>query len=386
MTTSVCKRNWFDTVSQRGLFQAWAAPLVGAAFTLVCLAGPILAANAAEAYLPLWSDKPGHVSDLVLIYQGGHRRLQWTPEELAPYVTWKWPSQGREEWLFDGFLFIEFSDGRKRDYAMGYGGHPARQTEWRWLLERNFSRTNALGALDALVGEAVQRLGAPAVRRKVVLTLPEPIHGQTDWGEVAGRKLDFNKAADRIVACEWHMDHARRMWGDAKLKNLELAGFYWVAEQASKASDILPEIGRAVRQRGFRFYWIPYWRSDGAAQWRELGFDFAWQQPNHFFHPDKVPDSRLGEATAFARADGLGMEFEADERAISNEKAFRPRFYEYLKAFTRDGVKAGASVAYYEGGGALLQMARSDDPNVRATYDALCKWVRDRQKTIPVKK
>jgi hypothetical protein len=128
-----------------------------------------------------------------------------------------------------------------------------------------------------------------------------------------------------------------------------------------------------------RFYWIPSWKANGAAQWRELGFDYAWQQPNHFFHPGKVPDARLGEATAFARRHGLGLEFEADHRAFSEAKAFRPRFHAYLNAFDRDGVTAKASVAYYEGGGALLQMARSDDPEVRGLYDALARWVAGRQ-------
>jgi hypothetical protein len=334
----------------------------------------------AEAYLPLRSDAPGHVSDLVLIYQGGVNRLNWNHDEISSYVTWKEPGSDKEEWLFDGFLYIEFRDARGRDYASGYGGEPARQTEWRWLLERNFSQTNALGALNEVIGEAAKRIGAPPTRRKVVLTLPEPIHGQTNWGTIGGRMLDFNLAADRIAACEWHMDQARELWKEAKFEHLELAGFYWVAERASKAQDILPVIANEVRKRGYRFYWIPYWNAAGAAQWRELGFDFAWQQPNHFFHPDKVPDSRLGEATAFARKYGMGLEFEADGRAIRNVKEFRPRFYEYLNAFARDGVKTGASVAYYEGGGALLQMARSSDPEVRAMYDTLSRWVAERQR------
>lgn len=336
--------------------------------------------SAAESWLPLRSERSGHVTDLVLIYQGGVNRLDWTRQEIAPYVTWKDRESGREQWLFDGFLFIEFRNARGRDYAFGYGGKPARQAEWHWLLERNFSRTNALGALNDAMAEAVKRIGAPPARRKVVLTLPEPIHGQTDWGTINGRKLDFNLPGDRIAACEWYMTQALEMWKNAGFKHLDLAGFYWVAEQASKAQEILPRIGAAIRERGCRFYWIPYWKSNGAVKWRELGFDYAWQQPNHFFHPGKVPDSRLPEAVALAKAHGMGLEFEADARAISNATEFRPRFYEYLQAFTRDGVKAGASVAYYEGGGVFLQMSRSTDPEVRAMYDTICRWVADRQK------
>lgn len=328
----------------------------------------------ADGYLPFRSEKPGHISDLVLIYQGGRHRLEWNADQLAAYVSWK-PDDGPEQWLFDGFLFIEFKDGKRHHYSVGYGGSPARQQEWRWLLERNFSETNALGALDSVVGKVIDRIGPPAARRKVVLTMPEPIRGQTNWGSVAGTPLDFNQPLDRIAACEWHMDQALRLWREARFKNLDLAGFYWVAEQASAAEDILPEVARAIRKRGLSFYWIPYWNSRGAARWRELGFDYAWQQPNHFFHPGKVPDSRLADATAFAGVRGLGLEFEVDGRALTSPETFRPRFYKYLAAFTRDGVEASSSVAYYEGGGALLQMATSRKPEARAMYDDLCRWV-----------
>ena len=54
----------------------------------------------------------------------------------------------------------------------------------------------------------------------------------------------------------------------------------------------------------------------------------------------------------------------------------------YLNSFERNEVKAKASVAYYEGGGALLQMARSDDPEVRALYETVSKWVADRQRWL----
>lgn len=341
-----------------------------------------LAMSADSSYLPLSSNQPGHITDLALIYQGDEKRLAWTGEQLSSYVTWTNPVTRLEEWLFDGFLFIEFSDGRGREYAAGYTHNPARQLEWRWLLERNFSTTNALGALDDAVGQAIARLGKPPVPRQVVLTLPEPIRGQTNWGIVAGKNLDFQLSSDRITACKWHMDQGMELWRNAKLKHLRLAGFYWVAEQATHAQDILPPIAKALHQRELRFYWIPYWNANGAARWRELGFDFAWQQPNHFFHPDKVPDERLGIATKFARTHGLGLEFEADARAISQPQNFRPRLHAYLDAFARDGVKTNASVAYYEGGGALLQMARSDDPDVRALYHAVARWVSERQKLL----
>lgn len=340
----------------------------------------------AGEYLPLATNTPGHITDLVLLYQGGQKRLDYTREQIEPYVTWTGGTANGESWLFDGFLFIEFSDGRGKEYAAGYTGNPATKAEWSWLLGRNFSSTNALGALEQTVQGCSDRIGRPPVPRKVVLTLPEPIFGQTNWGMLKGRSLDFSKSEDRIAACEWHVEEALARWRKFNARHIQLAGFYWVAEQDHRAREILPQIGALLRKRGMCFYWIPYWRAGGAADWRKLGFDYAWQQPNHFFHPDKVKDSRLEEATAFARLHGLGLEFEMDSRAIKETVSFRPRFFKYLEVFDRAEVKHSASVAYYEGGGALLQMAGSSDPKVRGMYDTLAGWVADRQKRADVRR
>ena len=45
------------------------------------------------------------VTDLVLIYGGGHHRTpyEWDRERLSDYVTYTDPD-GRTQWLFDGFL------------------------------------------------------------------------------------------------------------------------------------------------------------------------------------------------------------------------------------------------------------------------------------------
>src|SRR5262245_52480847 len=65
-----------------------------------------------EGYLPLYRDRKPSITDLVLIYQGAVQRLPWTPEQLAPYVSARDPRSNQEKWLFDGFLFIEYWDGR----------------------------------------------------------------------------------------------------------------------------------------------------------------------------------------------------------------------------------------------------------------------------------
>jgi len=343
------------------------------------VAAPAQLTSSLPGYLLLADTKAAGIADLVLIYQGGAHRPAWTPDEFAPYVSFRERGQGRGSWLFDGFLFIEFKDERGHEYAKGYQQKPARHKEWLWLLERNFERGHAVDALDQAIASAAKSIGPPPRRRQVVLTLPEPIHGQTDWGELDGRTLDFTKSEDRIAACAWQVKKALAKWRALNPKHLDLAGFYWVAEHSLHGDAILPRIAADIHAQGKRFFWIPFWNAQGTADWRSLGFDAAYQQPNHFFHPE-IPDSRLDAACAFASTNQMGLEFECDGRALKSEEVFRPRLRAYLEAFERNGVNTNAAMAYYEGGGALRQMANSADPQGRALYDEVARWVAARQR------
>jgi hypothetical protein len=76
------------------------------------------------------------------------------------------------------------------------------------------------------------------------------------------------------------------------------------------------------------------------------------------------------------------MEMELDKRLISKPETFAPRFDAYLKAFEANGVKSSSSITYYEGGGTLLRLFKSDKPDVRHHYDRLAEWVLDRQRVV----
>jgi hypothetical protein len=339
---------------------------------------PPSSTNGAHFY-PLWQPAPPNTTDMVLIYQGGTQRSAWAPDEYAPYVSAVDSRDHQEKWLFDGFLFIEYVNGKKHALEEGLKLPPADQQDWQDLLARNFEPGHGLAALEQTCAETEKRIGPPLRPRQVVLTLPEPIEGATNWGVLDGRKLDFAILAHRVAACEWHIDNALKQWQELSPRHLTLAGFYFVPERTLGTTPrFLPLIAQKIHARGKQFYWIPYWWARGAAEWKQHGFDIAWQQPNHFFHPE-LPDSRLQEACAFARAHGMGMEMELDERLISKPETFAPRFDAYLKAFEANGAKSSSSIAYYEGGGTLLHLSKSEKPDVRHYYDRLAEWVLDRQ-------
>ena len=253
------------------------------------------------------------IQDLALIYQGGKHRLDWTVDEFRPYVVHRF-LDGSKHWLFDGFLFLEFKNGTGRCYTVGYEKEFARKPEWEWLLDRIFDEGKSLSALDRCIGEQIAEIGKPAFRHKVVLGLPEAVRDQKDWGELDGRRMDFSKDEDQIAATKWYIDQLIARFKKAGYKHLELSGFYWVAEDTNHCGDLTVPLSEYIHAQKKLFYWIPYWQAKGHEDWKRLGFDVAYQQPNHFFNKS-IPDSRLDEACAVARKNGMAMEFEFDERA-----------------------------------------------------------------------
>lgn len=149
------------------------------------------------------------VTDLVLLYGGGHHRdpYAWDAERLSDYVTYT-DTDGKTHWLFDGFLLLEIMDpavgeGAGVKFANGYtyNNQPLRSAtreDWQRLIDYYFADETGIGALEQVVATAAATLGEPAVKRRVVISIPEPIlYRDVDskvteyWGSVDGRSLDF---------------------------------------------------------------------------------------------------------------------------------------------------------------------------------------------------
>ena len=318
------------------------------------------------------------VQDLALIYQGGSHRLDWTVDEFRPYVVHEF-ADGTKDWLFDGFLFLEFKNGSGRHYTVGYEKLNARKGEWAWLLDRIFEQGKSLSALDACITEEIAELGKPGFKHQIVLGLPEAILDQKDWGELDGRVLDFSKEEDQLAATRWYIDELMKRFKAAKYKNLELSGFYWVAETNSHCGELTVPISEYIHSLGKLFYWIPYWQSKGAGEWKALGFDVAYQQPNHFFN-HSIPDSRLDDACAFAREHGMAMEFEFDEKATADrENSSHARMKAYIDHFEKNDVFNSSALAYYCGNRGVLTLHESKNPADHALMDRLARLIQMRR-------
>lgn len=322
------------------------------------------------------------VTDLMLIYDGGQGRQPWTPDRFKPYVYRE--KDGRVEWLFDGFLFIEYIAKSGARLCPITRRRDAVKQDWQDLMDHFFQQRESLAALEALLDSLAARGHVPVRKRQVVLTLPTPLTGSdptrieitTDWGELDGLKLDFRESADRLKAAQWYVDETLRRWREKQYQHLELAGFYWVFERAWQVHHTR-DIGDYVRARGSRLYWIPSW-PQGRRNWPDYGFDFVYQQPNYFFHRQPTPATRLEEACQFAAGCGTSMEMEFNKDLLT-KPAFLGYFDEYLQAYEKHRVWELKPVAYYEGAGAWFDMAGSTNAAVQRRYESLADIVAKRQ-------
>lgn len=306
-----------------------------------------------------YNEIPKH---LALIYDGGaHRNIRWDSEHFAPYVSAE--INGESNWLFDGFLFLEIKDGQGRGFASGYEKLAARKIEWENLLHNYFREGNAINALNEQIGtiRKENESNNNFKKRKVVLSLPEPIPGQTDWGTVDGRPLSFSNKKDRLDACKWYINYAEELFKNANFDNVELVGFYWLAEEATNSRDLALDVANYIYSKKYDFYWIPYFNSDGYSEWKKLGFNVVYYQPNYFFN-ESIPYERLQETCNRAQKFEMNLEVEFDDRALKNNKDWGYRLRDYLDVFERNGAFDSLKVAYYQGGDAFYKLSHSKEP------------------------
>lgn len=313
---------------------------------------------------------PNH---MVLIYDGGaHRSVKWDANHFAPYISGN--INGETKWLFDGFLFLEIHDGKGRGFASGYQDKPARKQEWEQLLNGYFTQGNAIMALNEKVKEARQKKSDTNFqKKKIILIIPEPIPNQTDWGEIDGQKLVFSNQSHRLKACKWFIDKAEELFNRSNLDQLELVGFYWLAEEATNTRNLVNQVSEYLNQKKYDFYWIPYFLADGFSEWQQLGFNVPYYQPNYFFSED-VPYSRLQEACNRAKKYQMNMEVEFDDNALSKHK-WAYRLNDYLDVFEKNGIFDSLKVAYYQGGDTFYQLATSSNEADKALYNRLATLI-----------
>lgn len=325
-------------------------------------------------YLP-----PGtaDVKHLCLIYHGQDRRVDWTAENLLPYVAYVDNDGTPSDWLFDSFLFIEFAtDEKKSLYHYAPKAAQADGADWEWLADSWFREDTGLIGLERCVERVGKTLNDAEHKVNVVITLPVPLHQVTEFNNLPGTtaSLDFSQASDRHQALAWYINTVSEHFTAANYRHLNLLGFYWTGESIVSAQhETVRWTADYLHRQRLKFYWIPYFTAAGVGHWREVGFDAMMLQPNYFFRGDGGIN-RLMFAAKRARIMGSGVEMEFDGRAFTSEEHYQ-RYWDYLDASVKYGWMTDALLGWYEGGGALLRMFDEGEKG-RAMYDALYHFVK----------
>lgn len=343
-------------------------------------------------------------TDAVLCYGASHHRdpFLWDKERFAPYVTYTDPD-GREQWLFDGFIFLESQDVDRPDsaaYSFMTGvlrdtGVAAGKEQWQELIDYYFAEGNCVDALDKAVEAAEGRLGKAPTKRRVIMIIPDPIihHHYIDttttttyWGTLDGRRLDFNRNEDRVAACKWYIDRVRARFAEGDYRHVDLAGFYWIRENIAQPQDtaysyyltrsdiMLPHIAEYLHELNYTFNWIPFYDARGHDDWRKFGFDQVYMQPNYYWKPQNDMDTVCMKIN---RA-GSSMELEFESSILAarpGSDAYRARFREYMEYAKKHGIYGKRPLAYYQGSNTLYDLSVSTNETDRELFHEFCRFV-----------
>ena len=345
------------------------------------------------------AEKKGY-DNMALLYGGNVQRnpSDWTKERLASHVTYTDP-EGNETWLFDAFLALEIWDkgtdgNRVRSLGTGYGNKSGDRVSWQHFLDWWFTPGNGFDALDQAVEDAKKRIGRPATKRKVVISVPDPIiyedykdtlSSTVYWGELDGKQLDFSKGEDRLAAVHWFIDQAIRRWKAAGYRNIVLEGFYCFTEdivtpgngwsyELKKSDQLYPAISDYVHSLGYTMSWIPYNHAGGYNKWQDFHLDYVMMQPNYLWHPEYSMDTYKESV----RKNGLSMELELDGsvmRGSSGSDSARERFYRYMEICRELDLYGKRELSYYLGGNSLNDLKNSSDPVDQQLYHDFCRFV-----------
>ena len=308
-----------------------------------------------------------------LLYAGGLGRRHYSVSDLVDMVAVVDTADHPVGWLCPGILLTEIRATSGR-YYYPFPGVSAKGQDWNAYLDSLFTARGALPSLDSAVALVAAQHGPAPGGFRVTLMIPYPARASdTVW--IGHRPfLPMGEEQRRALAAAY-VDEVERRFSDAHLSHLTLFAYYWLNEDIRPDDSLLvQQTAAVVHQRGRRFVWIPYFHSAGNLQWRRWGFDYAWLQPNYFFHPE-VPVTRFDSALTYARTADMGIELEFDPRIFSDWR-FMDRLEPYLSAVENATDIRAKPITVYEGGGALIRLARSADPWHRALYTRLVAVLR----------
>lgn len=376
-------------------------------------------------------DRAPSFADITLVTLGTHNPNPpaWTADRFASHVLYR-DQDNKPHWLFDAFLCIDGWDAKRNlSYSITSNRYSAIKESWEDLLEAWLGTNGALLKLDKAIADAAAELGTPPSPRYVVMTLPDPVMFQyfadkssstTYWGAIDGKQLDFSRVEDQEEAYHWYMDAIRKRFHELSFRYVELAGFYILSEELPLAASYFKAAGESYNQADIwnsqykrweqlipwvsayahscneGLWWIPYHLAPGYRVWKQLGFDCAFMQPNHYW--DTANQHPMSKTVTALKRYKMGMEIEFEYSLVADVMkdgrwgpdgagnmtftqadipALRGRLREYFEGFKESGGYGTLPIAVYSGTDAMHQLASSTDSGDREMYHELCHYIID---------
>lgn len=296
--------------------------------------------------------------DIVLVHYAMATRFKMTTDQWQPYVVHTF-SDGRKEWLFQGFVMLDLVVGKKDVIHQLKKANPdyAQKSDWEAMINKLFLKGCMLEALDKTIEDNIKVIGAPPFKHKIIMGIPMPIKNQKNWGMIGNKRIDFSKDKDRVLAVKWYIDEFLKEFGKRKYKNLELGGFYWIEEDTENTAGIPRPVSDYIHQLGYKHYWMPYLTAVGSAKWAENGFDYCYTQPGGYNFNVKRDISKVDQACQKAYQRGMGFVMEFEYSVIREPDTFVPRLNNCIDRFEKLGVYDTAAMAYYDGAKVIYYMS-----------------------------
>ncbi len=316
----------------------------------------------------------------------GGRNFQSPVNGGVNAVDWNWymdktfRNNKAVDTMFDTVLLLALGTRGGRNFQSPVNGG-VNAVDWNWYMDKTFNPGGDVDALNQAAQQASQELNDPNYKVKLIVMFPGFEAVSSKFGSLDGKRdLDLSKEEDREYALDWWLDEAIERFESADYQYIDFWGFYWLSEGAydAKSEQHIMSFNDEVHSRGYKTYWIPYWVSAGYNKWKDLGFDGATMQPNHFFNspyteqamsqPVKYGNPLMGAHSKIIKFFNLGPEFEVDGEAATKPIKYNV-WLDYLNSAAEYGYDGPGKHRDWYYDMPLVNAAYSGNDTIRTIYE-----------------
>ena len=334
------------------------------------------------------------IHDIPLLYFGywpeDERVARLKKDDFLPYLAYIDRDKKVQDTMFDALMFLIVQGRCPSGGCLGYHGAPNYLSDWEYILDELFADGQNLKAYDQAVEELKKTLSLPKdYKHKFYLTAPVPKISHEPFGDLNGDGIEEKllTTEDCINAYAWFIDEAIKRFKAEHFENIQLDGWFWVNESASRANRDDEEFFATgclneLHKRNQKCIFIPYFQAGGCEKAEKIGFDCTTMQPGLSFQSvlGLNPEGMFNDFTSLCKKYGFGVELEI-HHGVKNEatkEQYGKLFDEYLLGCIRNGMMTETVHTYYQaaGPGVFHYCAHAEDDYQRAIYDKLYKFIK----------